>query len=60
MPFNVAEPTATVLEKVVVPVAALVWVRAPDIAITLLKFVVPEFVIVNAVSPVASAEVPDP
>ena len=41
-PFNVAEPTLTVPVKVVAPMAALVWVRAPVILTVLLKLSGPE------------------
>ena len=55
-----AEPTLTVDEKMVPPVAVLVWVKAPEIATALLKVIVPELVMVTVVNPVASAEVPEP
>ena len=60
VPLSVAEPTLTVFEKVVVPVAAFVWLKAPVIAIALLKFITPELMIVTVVNPVVSALVPDP
>mgnify|MGYP007099595718 CR=1 FL=1 len=59
-PRKVAEPTFTVLEKAVVPVAALVWLNTPDMAMAPLKLVVPAFVMVTVASPVVSAEVPEP
>ena len=59
-PCNVAEPTATVFENVVVPVAALVWLNKPDMAIGLLKYMASDLVMVSVVRPVASAEVPEP
>ena len=59
-PRKVAEPTFTVLEKAVVPVAALVWLNTPDMAMSPLKLVVPAFVMVTVASPVSSAEVPEP
>ena len=40
--------------------AALVWVRAPDIFMALLKVMAPELVTVTVVKPVVSEEVPDP
>ncbi len=45
-----AEPTATVLENVVVPVAALVWVRAPVILMVLENRSVLELVMVRVVN----------
>ena len=54
VPFNVAEPTLTVSAKVVVPVAALVWVRAPVIP-TLSNVAAAELVMVKAVRPAALA-----
>ena len=56
MPLSVADPTDTVFPKVVVPVAALVWVRAPVRLTVLLKLVVPELVMVTVVSLSASPE----
>ena len=50
MPLKAADPTETVFPKVVVPVAALVWVRAPVKFTVLLKLVVPELVMVTWVS----------
>ena len=52
-----AEPTATVLENVVVPVAALVWMSAPVILMVLENRRAAEWVIVRAVNIVES---PDP
>src|SRR5262245_10044613 len=60
VPFRLAEPTDTVPAKVVVPVAGLVWVRAPVMATAPLKLVVPALVTVTAVRPVASATPPAP
>ena len=60
VPLRVAEATETAPEKVVVPVAALAWVKAPEIVIALLKVMAPELVTVTVVRPVASAMVPDP
>ena len=55
--FKSAEPTDTVLPaKVVAPVAALVWVKAPVMAIDPLKFVIPALVTVTVVRPVVSAK----
>ena len=55
-PRKAAEPTFTVLEKVVVPVAASVCVRAPVILSVLLKLSAPELVIVKAVKLVVLPE----
>ena len=60
VPLRVAEATETAPENVVVPVAALVCVNAPEIVIALLKVMAPELVTVTVVRPVASAEVPEP
>jgi hypothetical protein len=49
VPLKTAEPTDTVLLKVVVPVAALVWVKAPVILTTPLKLMAALLVIVTAV-----------
>ena len=57
VPLNVAEPTASVLEKAVAPVAALVWVSAPVILTVPLKLRAAELVIVRVASFVAT---PDP
>ena len=59
-PCNVAEPTATVPVNVVVPVAALAWLKVPDMAMVLLKVMAAEWVMVTVVRPVTSEEVPDP
>jgi len=59
-PRKVAEPTFTVPEKVVVPVAASAWLNTPDMAMAPLKLVIPAFVTVTVASPVVSAEVPEP
>ncbi len=60
VPRSVAEPTATVEENVVAPVAADVCERAPLMAIWPLKLVAPALVTVTFTSPVASAVPPDP
>ena len=60
VPCKEAEPTATVPVKVVMPVAALVWVNAPEMAIALLKLAAAELVMVTVVRPVVSAMTPEP
>ena len=60
VPLSVAEPTLTVLPNVVAPVAALVCVNAPLMAIAPLKLAAAELVTVTAVKPVVSALVPEP
>ena len=54
VPFKVAEPTFTVLEKVVAPVAVLVWVSAPVMLMVLEKRRAAECVMVRVVNAVAS------
>lgn len=56
VPLKVIDPTFTVLEKVVVPVAAFVWVKAPVMLIVLEKRRAAEWVMVRAVNAVASPE----
>ena len=60
VPFKAAEPTLTLLANVVTPVAAFVCVNAPVILTMPLKLAAPECVMVTAVNPFASADVPEP